>query len=76
MNAEEINPNAVTHDAHERQLGTQMTLDICLCEFIFNFSLADPIVIENGSFSWDPETPILRNINIRVKEGTLVGMNF
>ncbi|KAB7503947.1 Multidrug resistance-associated protein 1 [Armadillidium nasatum] len=37
----------------------------------------DPLVIKDGSFMWggeESETPTLRNINLRVKEGSLVGI--
>jgi len=47
-----------------------------LCrKLILLFGSADPVLIENGTFSWDPETTILRHINLRVKQGTLVGKN-
>ncbi|KAF0306973.1 Canalicular multispecific organic anion transporter 2 [Amphibalanus amphitrite] len=35
----------------------------------------DPVVVENGTFTWDPEsTPYLQDINMRVKEGSLVAV--
>ncbi|KAL7641498.1 UNVERIFIED_CONTAM: hypothetical protein RMT77_007369 [Armadillidium vulgare] len=37
----------------------------------------DPLVIKDGNFMWggeESETPTLRNINLRVKEGSLVGI--
>ncbi|XP_066905610.1 multidrug resistance-associated protein 1 [Halyomorpha halys] len=36
----------------------------------------NPLVIENGTFSWtnNSEEPILKNINLRVKEGSLVAV--
>ncbi|XP_043211792.1 ATP-binding cassette sub-family C member 3-like isoform X6 [Amphibalanus amphitrite] len=36
---------------------------------------SDPVVVENGTFTWDPEsTPYLQDINMRVKEGSLVAV--
>ncbi|ODM95243.1 Multidrug resistance-associated protein 1 [Orchesella cincta] len=34
----------------------------------------DPIVIEHGTFSWEPETVVLRDINLRIKPGSLVAI--
>lgn len=35
----------------------------------------DPIVVENGTFSWTKEDPpALSNLNLRVKEGSLVAV--
>lgn len=36
----------------------------------------NPLLIENGTFTWDEEdeTPTLRNINIHVKKGSLVAI--
>ena len=33
-----------------------------------------PIIIQNGTFSWDDESPVLNNINLRVKTGQLIGV--
>ncbi|KAI5710680.1 hypothetical protein M8J75_010653 [Diaphorina citri] len=60
MNQEDLDPNAVTHDPDEK----------------------DPLVIENGTFTWERNTegegaespPTLQNINMRVREGTLVAI--
>uniref|UniRef100_A0A8D8XGU9 ABC-type glutathione-S-conjugate transporter n=2 Tax=Cacopsylla melanoneura TaxID=428564 RepID=A0A8D8XGU9_9HEMI len=59
LNQEDLDPNAVTHDADEK----------------------DPLVIENGTFTWDrvkvgeeSPPPTLKNINLRVKEGQLVAI--
>ena len=37
---------------------------------------AEPIIIENGQFSWhgDEEPPSLSDINIKIKSGTLVAV--
>ncbi|ENN80486.1 hypothetical protein YQE_03090, partial [Dendroctonus ponderosae] len=51
MNAEELDPNNVSHDETE----------------------ADPLVIENGSFSWG-EDSILKGINIRIPHKTLTAI--
>ncbi|XP_016840840.1 multidrug resistance-associated protein 1 isoform X8 [Nasonia vitripennis] len=40
-------------------------------------SEANPLIIENGNFSWDSEhieKPVLRNINLQVKQGQLVAV--
>ena len=39
-------------------------------------SAAEPVVIENGEFSWDSydSFPILRDINMKVKAGSLVAV--
>lgn len=37
-------------------------------------NLADPIVIEHGTFAWEPETVVLRDINLRIKAGSLVAV--
>jgi ABC-type bacteriocin/lantibiotic exporter with double-glycine peptidase domain len=34
----------------------------------------EPVQIENATFSWEPETTCLRNINLKVKEGSLIGV--
>ncbi|CAI6344119.1 unnamed protein product [Macrosiphum euphorbiae] len=54
MNAEELDPDSVTHDFDEK----------------------DPLVIENGVFTWiDPtDAPTLSNINLRVSSGQLVAV--
>ncbi|XP_060863100.1 multidrug resistance-associated protein 1-like isoform X2 [Metopolophium dirhodum] len=54
MNAEELDPDSVTHDSDEK----------------------DPLVIENGTFTWgDPtDAPTLSNINLRVSTGKLVAV--
>lgn len=43
-----------------------------------NFIVAAyPLVIEKGTFSWDSEpndTPILRNINLKIEENQLVAI--
>ena len=38
--------------------------------------LAEPIIVENGQFSWEGSegSPMLSNINVRVKPGTLVAV--
>ncbi|KAJ8896872.1 hypothetical protein PR048_002218 [Dryococelus australis] len=33
-----------------------------------------PVVVENGSFSWEKELPVLRNINLTVNHGSLVAV--
>ncbi|XP_059476483.1 multidrug resistance-associated protein 1 isoform X3 [Neocloeon triangulifer] len=38
-------------------------------------SESDPIVMENGTFSWGPdESPVLKGINMRCKQGSLVAV--
>lgn len=39
-----------------------------------NLFLADPIIIESGTFAWEPETITLRDVNLRIKEGSLVAI--
>ncbi|XP_045534711.1 multidrug resistance-associated protein 1 isoform X2 [Papilio machaon] len=34
----------------------------------------DPLVIENGHFSWGEEQPVLRNISVRIPRGSLVAV--
>lgn len=41
---------------------------------ILTYLTVDPIVIENGTFSWEPETIVLRDIDLRIKEGSLVAI--
>lgn len=44
---------------------------------MYHIDLAYPLVIENGSFSWDNdqvERPILQNINFHVEQGQLVAI--
>lgn len=44
---------------------------------MYHIDLAHPLVIENGSFSWDNdqvERPILQNINFHVEQGQLVAI--
>lgn len=61
-----------------------------IIELIFNFNpnyfitnylisfLADPIVIEKGTFAWEDEstvsTPALRDITMRVQDGAMVAV--
>ncbi|XP_068632708.1 multidrug resistance-associated protein 1 isoform X2 [Battus philenor] len=35
---------------------------------------SDPLVIENGHFSWGEEQPVLRNISLRIPRGSLVAV--
>jgi len=67
MNAEELDPNNVTHDASEGNLNCVEIL------VLKRFVLADPLVIEHGTFSWG-EDPILRDINVRVPPKSLVAI--
>uniref|UniRef100_A0A0A9YH98 Multidrug resistance-associated protein 1 n=2 Tax=Lygus hesperus TaxID=30085 RepID=A0A0A9YH98_LYGHE len=39
-----------------------------------NSNEKDPIVIENGSFTWDKEETTLKNINLRIKPKSLVAV--
>lgn len=41
---------------------------------MFFIVLADPLVIENGQFSWGEEQPVLRNISVRIPRGSLVAV--
>lgn len=34
----------------------------------------DPIIIENGTFAWEADTITLRDINLRIKDGSLVAI--
>ena len=36
--------------------------------------IGDPIVIDNGTFSWVDDVTILRNIDMRVRDGELVAV--
>lgn len=36
--------------------------------------LVDPLVIENGRFSWGSDEPVLHNINISIPSGSLVAV--
>jgi len=36
--------------------------------------IGDPVVVENGSFVWEPEMECLKGINLRVKDGQLVAV--
>ena len=39
--------------------------------------LGNPVTVENGTFSWghgEEDKPILKKINMRVKDGSLVGI--
>ena len=38
------------------------------------WKLGDPIVVENGTFSWVDDVKVLKNINFRVREGELVAV--
>src|SRR5579863_9954563 len=73
MNSDEIDPDAVSHDATEgKQIG-RLCMDLPNLLFSLTF-LVDPIVIENGTFAWEPDTITLRDIDLRVKEGQLVAV--
>ena len=59
MNAGELNPDSVSHTDEYNE----------------------PVVVENGTFSWDDDTnissdaaPTLRNINMKVPQGSLVAV--
>jgi ABC-type polysaccharide/polyol phosphate transport system ATPase subunit len=34
----------------------------------------DPIIIDSGTFAWESGEPTLRNINLRVKDGSLIAV--
>lgn len=40
---------------------------------LFSIS-ANPVVIENGNFSWEEDTETLKNINFTVKDGEMVAI--
>lgn len=80
MNAEEIDQDAVTHDEREGTLKMTVLvkyekLFLCLKYYKYAWlTTEDPIVIEHGTFSWEPETTTLRDINLRIKPGSLVAI--
>ncbi len=37
-------------------------------------SIDNAVVIQNGNFAWSPEIVALKNINLKVKEGSLVAV--
>lgn len=53
------------------QLKTQFEFNIFLSIF---GSAEAPLAIENGTFSWGDEDPVLKNINLEVKKGNLVAV--
>lgn len=72
LNAEEVDENAVIE---ERGAGKAR---ICLQKSwnlnVLNYILGEPVQIQDGNFSWEPETTCLKNINLKVKEGSLVAV--
>jgi ATP-binding cassette subfamily C (CFTR/MRP) protein 1 len=66
MNAEELDPSSVSHDPSE-------SIYVFLCTEGSGLNgqfLAAPLVIENGTFSWDDDQ-VLKNINIRLEKNSL-----
>lgn len=42
---------------------------------VFSIVTAEVIIVENGTFSWEDEgSPILRNIDVKIKPGSLVAV--
>lgn len=76
MNADELSPDSVTHDA---TTGKQLRA-LCVSKVLRNKPVVflftgNAISIEKGSFSWSPEEPpILKDINIEIKTGKLVAV--
>lgn len=73
MNREELDPANVTHDQSERklflvQLNTYYMIRITV------FIVEAPLLIENGTFTWGEEEPVLENINIKIDKNNLVAV--
>jgi len=43
-------------------------------EINWPFFIGNAVVIQNGTFAWSPTLNILKGINLRVKEGSLVAV--
>ena len=82
MNSEELDPNNVQHDQNERKYIFLKNFFIYLFavkhRYLINkFFAAYPLIIDNGSFSWDSEEndkPVLRNINLKIEESQLAAI--
>lgn len=75
MNSEELDPNSVSHDTSEGE----KHVNFCFVAFFDsrNFDIrftADPLLIENGTFSWGEDEPVLRSINVRVKKNNIIAV--
>ena len=78
MNSEELDPNNVQHDENEGKEVYNL-LRTVLQSYIKLLTLipANPLVIENGDFTWDSEQsekPVLKNINLQIKQRQLVAI--
>ena len=71
MNSEELDPNNVQHDESESKF---MSNHHKHCLHWHNFLTEDPLIIENGTFSWGEDVSVLKNINFRVAKGQCVAV--
>lgn len=80
MNADELDPESVSHDTSSGNFQASGQLkffclnyrNVCNCVLLF---AASAINIEKGSFSWSrSEPPILKDITIDIKPGKLVAV--
>ena len=79
LNSEEIDPDAVSHDPRRKSVTAHSKK--FLNEEYFKSSvsdrfLAEPIIVENGQFSWDgyEGLPTLVDISLTVQPGSLVAV--
>lgn len=78
MNSEELDPNNIQHDESEGNWNFFLYFEIMVeCALKLRFISVNPLIIEDGNFSWDLEdrtSPTLRNINLQIKQGQLVAV--
>lgn len=75
MNCEELDPENVQHDPKECKDSIHQRIRFTnFANFLFQFPLASPLLIENGSFTWGEEETILKNIEFKVDQGKLAAV--
>lgn len=70
MNSEELDPNSVQHDEFESEFISESFTLISPHDFITE----NPLLIENGTFSWGGDDSVLKNINMQVEKGKCVAV--
>lgn len=72
MNSEELDPNSVQHDESESKL-MSASFNFTTCKPLISL-IENPLLIENGTFSWGEEISVLKNINLQVEKGKCVAV--
>lgn len=72
MNGEELDPNNVQHDESESKFPSFLNYSVIV--YRLKLLSENPLLIENGTFSWGEENSVLKNINLQVEKGKCVAV--